>query len=389
MVNVYEELGVETIINAAGTLTTLGGSLLLPEVNDAMLAASRSFVDVHELHLAAGRRIAELVGVEAAHVCAGAAAGITLMAAACMTGTDPDKVARLPDTAGMKHRFVVQRAHRNPFDQALRLAGGEFVEVGPDADELAAALDGPPSTDGAPSVDGGVAAVYHTLAWFCVREALPLAQVAEVAHRAGVPVIVDAAAEVPPVQNLARFIQEGADLVAFSGGKAMRGPQSSGFLLGTRDLIEACRLNDNPYMAIGRPMKVSKEEIVGLVKALECYVARDHVAEMVTWERRVAHVIGALAGLEHVRAIRQLPFGVGQQIPHVALTWDERALGLTYRELVRRLRNGRPRIAVQSVMPQDYAGAGLPMEVRIHPHTLGEGEEIVVAERVRAMLVGL
>jgi len=383
MVNVYEELGVEPIINAAGTLTALGGSLLLPEVNDAMLAASRSFVDVHELHLAAGRRIAELVGVEAAHVCAGAAAGITLMAAACMTGTDPDKIARLPDTAGMKHQFVVQRAHRNPFDQALRLAGGEFVEVGPGAGELAAAVDG------APSVDGEVAAVYHTVAWFCVREALPLAQVAAVAHRAGVPVIVDAAAEVPPVENLARFMQEGADLVAFSGGKAMRGPQSSGFLLGNRDLIEACRLNDNPYMAIGRPMKVSKEEIAGLVKAVECYVAKDHAAEMVTWERRVAHVIGALAGLEHVRAIRQLPFGVGQQIPHVALTWNERALGVTYGELVQKLRDGQPRIAVQLVTPQDYAGAGLPHEVRIHPHTLGEGEEIVVAERLRAMLVGL
>jgi L-seryl-tRNA(Ser) seleniumtransferase len=377
MVNVYEELGVEPIINAAGTLTTLGGSLLLPEVNDAMLAASRSFVDVHELHLAAGRRIAELVGVEAAHVCAGAAAGITLMAAACMTGTDPDKISRLPNTAGMKHRFVVQRAHRNPFDQALRLAGGEFVEVGPDGGELAAA------------VDGGVAAVYHTVAWFCVREALPLAQVAEVAHQAGVPVIVDAAAEVPPVENLARFIQEGADLVAFSGGKAMRGPQSSGFLLGNRDLIEACRLNDNPCMAIGRPMKVSKEEIAGLVKALECYVAKDHAAEMATWERWVAHVIGALAGLEHVRAVRQLPFGVGQQIPHVALTWDERALGVTYGELVQKLRDGQPRIAVQLVTPQDYAGAGLPHEVRIHPHTLGEGEEIIVAERVRAILVGL
>ncbi|HUV90631.1 MAG TPA: hypothetical protein VMY80_13325 [Anaerolineae bacterium] len=395
MVNVYEELGVEQIINAAGTLTALGGSLLLPEVNDAMLAASRSFVDVHELHLAAGRRIAELVGVEAAHVCAGAAAGITLMAAACMTGTDPDKVNRLPDTSGMKHRFVVQRAHRNPFDQALRLAGGEFVEVGPDADELVAALDsapstdGTPSTDGAPSVDGGVAAVYHTVAWFCVREALPLAQVAEVAHQAGVPVIVDAAAEVPPVENLTRFIQEGANLVAFSGGKAIRGPQSSGFLLGTKDLIEACRLNDNPHMAIGRPMKVSKEEIAGLVKALECYVAKDHAAEMATWERRVAHVIGVLSGLPYVRAIRQLPSGVGQQIPHVALTWDERALGVTYGDLVRRLKDGRPRVAVQLVTPQDYAGAGLPLEVRIHPHTLGEGEEIIVAERVRAMLVGL
>jgi L-seryl-tRNA(Ser) seleniumtransferase len=369
--SIYDELGIDTIINAAGTLTTLSGSLMLPQVVDAMAAASRSFVDMHELHLAAGRRIAEMVGVEAAHVCAGATAGIALMAAACMTSTDPNKISRLPDTTGMKHRFVIQQSHRNPFDRALRLAGGEFVEVGADADELAKAID------------EKVAAVYYTFAWFCVKEALPLGRVTEIAHHSGVPVIVDAAAEVPPVENLSRFVREGADLVTFSGGKAIRGPQSSGFLLGTQDLIEACRLNDNPHMAVGRPMKVSKEEIVGLVKAIELYVAKDHAAELAVWERRVAHIINVLSNVEHVHAIRQYPFGIGQQIPHVAVTWDEQALKVTYTDIVRELLNDRPRIAVQLVTPQNYAIAGCKTsQVRIHPHTLCEGEDIVVAERV-------
>jgi uncharacterized pyridoxal phosphate-dependent enzyme len=375
--DIYAELDIATVINAAGTLTTLGGSLMPPEVTDAMVAASRSFVDMDELHLAAGRRIAELVGVEAAHVCAGAAAGIALMAAACMAGTDRDRIARLPDTDGMKHRFVIQRAHHNPFDQALRVAGGEFVDIDADSDELAGALG------------DSVAAVYYTSAWFCPGASLPLAEVAENAHRSGVLVIVDAAAEVPPLANLSRFVEEGADLVAFSGGKAIRGPQSSGFILGNKDLIEACRLNDNPHMGVGRPMKAGKEEIVGLVKAVELYVTRDHAAEMATWERRVAHVVDTLSGLRHVRVVRQLPLGIGQQIPHAAVTWDERALGVTYRDLVRKLRNGRPRIAVQLVDPQDYAFAGFrTAQVRIHPHTLRDGEEIVVTARVAELLAG-
>src|SRR4051794_7529238 len=189
MPDIYAELGLDTIINAAGTITRMGGSLMLPAVTDAMAAASRAFVDVEELHLAAGRRVAELVGVDAAHVCAGATAGIALMAAACMAGTDAEKILRLPDTTGMKRRFVVQRAHRNPFDQALRVAGGEFVEVDADAGELERSLD------------DAAAGVYYTVAWFCTREALPLPQVVEIAHRAGVPVIVDASAEVPPVEN--------------------------------------------------------------------------------------------------------------------------------------------------------------------------------------------
>ena len=374
--DIYDELGVDTIVNAAGTLTSLGGSLMLPEVIDAMVAASRSFVNLSELHLAAGRRIAELVGVEAAHVCAGAAAGIALMAAACMAGSDRDKIKRLPDTAGMKHGFVVQRAHRQPFDQALRLAGGELVEIGADADELEKALG-----------DEAVAGVFYTFAWFCIRQALPLEQVAERAHQHGVPVIVDAAAEVPPMENLWRFVKEGADLVAFSGGKAIRGPQSSGFVLGRESLVEACRLNDNPNMAVGRPMKAGKEEIVGLVKAIELYVARDHAAHSFAWERRVARVLETLSELENVRVWRQLPYGVGQQIPHAALSWDEQAIGVTYAGLLQRLVDGRPRIAVQLVQPSSYDFAGFKSpQVRIHAHTLREGEEVVVAERIRELL---
>lgn len=374
--DVYSELGVEPIINAAGTLTSLGGSLMLPEVVEAMAAASRMFVDLSELHLAAGRRIAELIGVEAGHVCSGGAAGIALMAAACITGTDAAKIKRLPNVRGLKHKFVVQRAHRNPFDQALRLVGGRFVEIGANASELEQALAG-----------DDVAAVYYTLAWFCVRTALPLDQVAQIAHRHGLPVIVDAAAEVPPVENLWRFVKEGADLVTFSGGKAMRGPQSSGLVLGKAALIEACRLNDNPNMGVGRPMKAGKEEIAGLVRAVELYVARDHTADSLAWDRRVARVIEIVSEVNGVRAWRQMPYGIGQQIPHAALTWDERAMEVTCQSLQQELMDGRPRVAVQLVTPSSYDFAGFESsQIRVHPHTLREGEEILVAERIRDIL---
>lgn len=375
MTDIYRELGIEPVINASGTITRMGGSLMPAEVTDAMATAARAFVDMDELHLAAGRRVAELVGAEAAHVCNGATAGIALMAAACMAGTDPEKVLQLPDTTGMKRKFVVQRAHRNPFDQALRVAGGKFVEVDSDPADLQRAL-----TD-------DVAAVFVTVAWFCPREALPLPQVVEIAHRAGVPVIVDASAEVPPIENLTRFLKEGADMVAFSGGKAIRGPQASGFILGRPDLIEACRRNDCPNMSIGRSMKAGKEEIVGLVKAVELYVQKDHTAEMAVWERRVAHILETLGDVEHLRVWRQLPHGVGQQIPHAAVSWNEEALGLTHAEATRRLMDGRPRIAVQLVGPQRYAFAGYTApELRLHPHTLQEGEEIIVARKLREVL---
>jgi len=368
---IYGDLGLETIINAAGTLTRLGGSLMLPEVLEAMTAAGREFVDMDELHLAAGRRIAELAGAEAAHVCAGASAGIALMAAACMAGTDLDKIRRLPEPTDMRHKFVVQPAHRTAYEQSIRLVGGEMVEIGADVRALQTAL-----------ADEAVAAVFYTLAWFLTADALPLTTVAEMAHGQGIPVIVDAAAEVPPVENLWRFVKEGADLVAFSGGKAIRGPQSTGFVLGRADLIDACRLNDNPHSAVGRPMKVCKEEIVGLLKAIELYVQRDHNQDSLTWDRRVARVIETLSDLEAIQVRRQMPYGIGQLIPHAALTWDEQTVGISCGKVVDALMRGRPRIAVQLVTPAQVGRT----EIRIHPHTLREGEEVVVAEAIKGLL---
>lgn len=372
--NIYQELGVEPLINASGSMTILGGSIIHPQVTDAMVAASRHFVDIHELHRAAGRRIAELIGVEAAHVCGCASAGITLMAAACMAGTDQAKIARLPNSSGLRNKFIVHKAHRNLFDHAVQVAGGQFVEISASVSELERALD-----------DDQVAAVYYTYAWFCAGEAVPLGEAARLAHRAGVPVIVDAAGQVPPLENLSRFIKEGADLVVFSGGKSIRGPQSSGLILGRKDLMAACAQNDSPHVkSIGRGMKAGKEEIVGLVKAVELYHQKDHAAERIVWEGRVSYIVGVLSEIEAIRVERALPVGPGYLIPYVRVGWDEEALGLTREQVARELGQGEPRIVVQLV------DAGIPgvadPGMWLHVHTLQEGEEVVVARRVKEIL---
>ncbi len=373
--DIYGEMGVQPIINAAGSLTRMGGSLMPPEVVEAMAAAAERFVDIEELHIAAGRRVAELIGVEAAHVCGSATAGIALMAAACMTGTDIGKIAQLPETHGLRTRFIVQSAHRNGFDRALLLSGGRYVEVGPSPEEIAAAID------------DSTAGIYCTFAWFCTEDALPLSQVAEIAHGAGLPVIVDVAAEVPPLSNLTRYAAEGADLYTFSGGKAIRGPQSTGMILGRADLVEACRLNDCPNIGIGRAMKTDKESIAGLVKAVELYIKRDHEAQMAEWEARVQHVLDAVGDLPHVRAWRQVPFGTGQLIPHAAVTWDEAALGITHTEAARRLLHGEPRIAPQLINVERYGFGGMTQtELRFHPHNLEPGEVEIVATALKSLL---
>lgn len=373
--DVYKKLGITSVINAAGTVTAYSGTLMPPEVTDAMNQASRAFVIMEELHLAAGKRIAELIGVEATHVCSSATAGIALMGAACIAGCDPTNIRRLPDVEGLKHEFIVQRAHRNPYEQAIRLSGGRFVQVEADPVHLERAIN------------EKTAAVFHTFAWLTPGETLRLPQVAEIAHVAGVPVIVDAASELPPMENLRRFLNEGADLVVFSGGKGLRGPQSSGLVMGRKDLVEACRLNDCPNSSIGRGMKTGKEDIVGLVKAVELYVQKDHAAEMSVWERRVAFILEQLCDLEHVRAWRQLPYGVGQLFPHVALSWDEGSVGIAHQQFIERMLAGPPRIIAQLVDPRQFSSAPFSEpQVRIHVHCLREGEDRIVATRIKELL---
>lgn len=373
MENPFGQLGMIPLINAAGSLTTLGGELMHPEVVDAIAAASRYFVDIHELHQVAGRRIAELTGVEAAHVCSCGSAGVTLIAAACMAGSDSEKIARLPITSGMKNKFIVQRVHRNAFDHAIHIAGGEFVEINADIESLNKAL-----------CRNDIAAVFYTFAWFCAGESLPLQIVASVAGEHGIPLLVDAA-QVPPVEGFSQFIEQGVDLIVFSGGKALHGPQTSGVILGRENLVEACALNDSPNIkCIGRGMKVSKENIIALVKAIELYLKKDHAAEMGLWLRRVAFLLEKFSDIKGIEAQKELPVGTGYAIPYVTLRWPENGKGLSYQNLTQRLREGTPAIAVRFVA-ENIPSVKSP-HIRIYVHTLLEGEEVVVANKIISLL---
>jgi L-seryl-tRNA(Ser) seleniumtransferase len=342
-----------------------------PEVSDAMNQASRAFVIMEELHLAAGQRIAELIGVPAAHVCSSATAGMALTAAAVLTGHDREAIRRLPDVTGLKHEIIVQRTHRMAYDQALLLSGAQFVEIEPDAAALAAAI-----TD-------KTAAVFYVFSWGLTGPAIPLPEVVEIARPHAVPVIVDAASELPPMSNLHRFLDEGADLVIFSGGKGFRGPQASGLIIGNPVWVEACRLNDCPNPAIGRSMKTGKEEIVGLTKAVELYMARDHDAEMLVWDRRVQHILDHVSTIPTVQAWRQLPYGIGQLFPHVAMTWDVNRIEVSYQEFWEQMLAGKPRIMTQQY---DDPFRDRQKQIRIHVHCLQEGQEVLIARRITEVL---
>jgi len=366
----YERLGVRKLINAEGTVTALGGCRMEPEVTLAMAEAARHFVDMHELLAKSGDHVAQLLGVEATLIAAGAAAGLVLATAACVAGNDPAKAQRLPDTRGMPNRVALHRCHRNGYDQALRQAGVELVEFGWIKETYLWQLEA--------AIDEGTAAVAYFVE-FSERGSLPLETVIQIAHSRGLPVIVDAAAELPPVHNLRRFTDLGADLVVFSGGKEIKGPQSSGLILGRRDLIAACALHASPNYSIGRSMKVGKEEIVGLVVALERYLAQDREASDARWEAQVAYLIDRLGGVPGVSAQRVYPVGPGRRpgtIPRAVIQWDAAALGLTVQQAVHRLYVGDPPIAVGST--EDA--------LVLNPQTLEADEVPVVADHIHDLL---
>lgn len=269
---IYEQLGIKTYINAWGTVTRVGGSIVDPQVMDAMTKASRCFVDFDNYHKKAGEYIAHLIGVEAAYISCGAAAGIAIATAACIAKTDIVAINQLPDTQGLKHEVIILKSHRSRYDQGIRMAGGKLIEVGYADMTLPEQLE-------AAITDQTVMCFYLAESEY-IRGALPLKQVAHIMNSHDIPVVVDAAAELPPRENLTRYLQEGAALVVFSGGKDIRGPQSSGLVLGRKSLIEACYTNSCPNHSIGRSMKVDKETIAGIVKAVELYLAKDMASDM-------------------------------------------------------------------------------------------------------------
>jgi L-seryl-tRNA(Ser) seleniumtransferase len=393
--DVYAKLGVRTVINAAGPLTRLGGQVMAPEVIAAMAEASRANVRMEELQERAGAVLAEVTGAEAGYVTSGAAAGVTLGIAACVAGLDVARMERLPDTRGLPNEVVVQRAHRNAYDHAVRAAGIALVEVGwPGHPGVGRNL--PWEMDAA--ISERTAAIYHMAG--DTPHALPLAAVCAIARRRGVPVVVDAAGALPPPENLRRFVGEGADLVAFSGGKAIGGPQASGLLVGRRELIasvalqnqdmdvhpktwsqrarylESGRLPGPPHQGFGRAFKAGKEEIVGLVTALRLYVGQDFAAVRRAWSARCAAMAGALRDLPGVEvAVHEAPH---RPVPQVHLRLGP-AAKLDAVALVNRLAEGDPPIC----LAESFLDGGV---AAIVPSCLRAEDDGVVVDAIRRAL---
>jgi len=361
--DIYKELGVRPLINAAGTYTSLSSSLMPREVVEAIDAAARQYVNLSELHEAAGKKIAALIGCEAVLVTAGAASALTLGTAACVAGKDPQKIRRLPDIAGMKSEVIIQKSHRNGYDHAVRNVGVRMIEV-----------------ETREEMERAVSERTAMMLFFNATDAagqIKVEEFAQLGKKLGVPTFNDAAADVPPVDNLWRYLRMGYDLVTFSGGKGIRGPQCAGLLLGRRDLVEAAALNNNPHGdSVGRTNKVGKEEIVGMWAAIERYIKLDHTAQWRDWEKRcrtVADLVASLRGLQTEIFVPQ----IANAIPHLRITWDYAASGLTPAEVVKQLRDGEPRIEVRP-------GAKEAIEVAVW--MLDPGEEQIVGRRLREIL---
>ena len=369
--DIYDELGVRKVINGNATLTALGGSTLPAEVSAAMTEAAQYFVDIDDLHQKVGRRIAELTRNEAAYVSCGAAAGLTLSTAACMAGIDPKKREQLPHTDGMKNQVIVHRFGRVGYDFAIRQAGAELVEIG--------AESGTSADDMVRAITDQTAAIFYFYNVTRMAGQVPLEQGIKIAQQHGVPLIVDAAAQLPPVENLWRFTEMGADLALFSGGKGLCGPQASGLVLGRRDLVKACAFHACPRPFIGRPMKVGKEEIIGLLAAVERYVQLDHDQLMKDYEDQVQYVIDECSAVPHLSARRDFPSEAGQPMPRAEVTLDERNLGISRDDMLRELRDGEPSISL--------AAAG-EHGIFVNPQTLEAGQVEIIVARIKDIAEG-
>jgi L-seryl-tRNA(Ser) seleniumtransferase len=394
--NVYQRIGVRTIINASGPSTRLSGGIMRPEVSAAMAEASQWCVDMAELQAQASKILADATGAEAGYVTAGAAAGLMLAAAACIAKLDPAAMNRLPDTTGMANEIIIARSQRNMYDHAVVQAGAKLIEIGiPDRFSGAGVRDAQVW-----EYDAAVNERTAAILWVAQPQSEPtLTEVISVARRHGLPVIVDAAGQLPPAQNLKRFTAEGADLVVFSGGKAIGGPQASGILVGRRNLIQSAALQQLdhdtyfdqwspppslfeksslvglPASGVGRVAKCGKEEIVGLLTALRLFLAEDPDERHARW---LAACQELADGLENLRGVCvALVNRTARGLPAVELTIREDELGFSARELVKRLQDGEPPVHANHARVRE----GI---VVFGSTCLSDGDTAVVIARVRA-----
>jgi uncharacterized pyridoxal phosphate-dependent enzyme len=369
---VYTRLGLRPIINSSGTYTHLGGSLMPEKVVDAMNDAAKHYVPIRDLVTATGEHIARLTGTPGALITTGAAGSIFVGTAACIAGDDPDKMKRLPFTEGMKNEVVVQPLHVAGWTRQCEAAGARLTVV-EYADEMERA------------VNGHTAMIYFLVAdkHFGANRDVPnaaggkvsLEQCIAIAKKTRVPILVDAAAELPPVTNLSDYSKLGVDLVAFSGGKGLRGPQNAGLLLGRKDLVEMAAKFQSPYSGIGRDLKVSKETMIGMVAAVERYMKVDHEAEWNSWKAQVDYmksVVDKVPGVES----GYVPREITNHVPRLWVKWDEKAFNFSRADCFTALQEGEPSIVALRT----------PMGVTLVPWMMAHGEEKVVAQRLKEVL---
>src|SRR6266550_8471442 len=369
---VYTRLGLRPIVNASGTYTHLGGSLMPPEILEAMNDAARHYVPIRDLTKATGERIAQLTGVPGALVTTGAAGAIFVGTCACIAGDDAEKMKRLPFTEGMKNQIVLQKLHNTGWTRQCEAAGGRIVEV-EEKDQMERAIG------------NQTAMIYFLVAdkhfgQYRDRPDAPggkvsLEECVAIAKKTRLPLLVDAAAELPPAENLSYYTKIGADLVAFSGGKGLRGPQNAGLLVGRKDLVEAAALYQSPYSGLGRDLKIAKETMIGMVAAVERYVKLDHAVEWNSWKSQVDYVKRILDGVPGVQS-GYVPKEVTNHVPRLWVQWDEKSFNFSREECFKALQEGEPSIVALRT----------PLGVTVVTWMMEPGEERVVAQRLKEVL---
>ena len=363
--NVYDELGVTTVINGQGTMTVLGGSLARPEVEAVMALAGQHFCSIPDLEVAAGKRIAEMLKLPdgyTALVTSGAAAAMQSGLAGILTGDNPKFIEQLPDLTGMKSEVIIQKSHRNPFDHQLRATGIKLVVI-ETTDELRKAVN--PQT-----------AMMHFSNFANSAGQIKVEEWVKLGKELNIPTFIDAAADTPPVSHLWDYANMGYDLSAFSGGKAMRGPQCAGLLIGRKELVANALLNNSPHEdTLGRCAKVGKEEIIGMVKALELYLKEDHEALNKEWQRRLEAISAQVTRIPGVTTAYSVP-DVANHVPHMDIQWDASHIKLDPKDASKQLRSGKPSIVLES----------RPDGLGMNSFMLQPGEEKIIAEHLVQLL---
>ncbi len=360
--NFFKELGLRTFINAAGTYTSMTGSLMHKEVTSAISYGATEYVNLDELHDKVGERIAELLGCEYATVSSGAFGAMTIGVAGVMAGMDNKKVEQLPDVTGLKHEVIVQESHNIGYTHALINAGAKIINV-KNTRELEKAINNKTAMLWFLNASTEIGSIKH-------EEFVALGK------KHGIPTFIDCAADVPPVENLFKFTKLGFDLVCFSGGKGIRGPQSAGLLLGKRKYIEAARLHTPPRGAtIGRGMKVNKEEVLGMLVALELYLQRDHAKEWKMWEAQIKLISDSAKSVKGVETEIHVP-PHANHVPSLKVRWDQNIIKMTASEARNKLKNGHPSIET----------VGSEKEIGITTWMMEPGQERQVASRLKEVL---